>query len=538
MALDEEDLNDLLELGPTESRFDTELNSILREIRSDWGRSSEEIRSTVADIEQDHPVVEFIPPLIRWIEEEEYEDGAQLAIQELRSGVDTSLEEGWDGVSPLLISEQIKILSELNHEEELQESLGQSIDFLMEKEDSIPIGQVLDIIDLIIENICIIEGTTSVDVLLDYLNKHAERALEGNDFLNHRKLWRRNLEVRQHFDNIEGQPAKQEIIKSYSRQIQFLKDQNQQSQRATFAKEGIVECVDWISEDQRVRWEENYLEGNKESIEQMSEISHSPSDEEISDLEDAIVQIINGFEERKSNTNTVDSIIWLLNNNVVAPSVQRAQNISQGHISEIVSGHTITGSGESYSQDQARPDRPQSYGAMVQFTQQIRQSVYYRLNNRELVRESDFFLLFNGRDELTGDNIAYLSDFIINLFEHRYPEAVHIGMAQLESVIRKLMRKYGRSTLSVDSETGELYRKPLNGLLFELEDDLDEDWVEYMRYWYGDLSGQNLRNRIAHGYLPYRKANWGLAIILLFDILHTLLAFDEAFPQVDAEVPD
>lgn len=106
----EDDLDDLLELGPAGSRFGTELNSILREIRSDWGRSTEEIRSNVTDIDHDHSVVNFIVPLIRWVEEEEYEDGAQLAIQELRSAVDTSLEEDWDGITPLLISERMALL--------------------------------------------------------------------------------------------------------------------------------------------------------------------------------------------------------------------------------------------------------------------------------------------------------------------------------------------------------------------------------------------------------------------------------------------
>jgi len=403
-----DDLDNLLELGPTESRFDTELYSILREIRSDWGRSTEEIRSEVTDIEQDHPVVSFIVPLIRWIEQGEYEDGAQLAIQELRSAIDTSLEENWDEITPLLISEYINLLNELNHEEELQEALTQVLDFLVEKEASIPIGPVLDIVDLIIENLWIIEGSDTLNTLLDYLSEHADRVIEENNFLNYRKLWRRNLEVRQHLEDREVEPAEEAIINSYSQQIQFFKDQDEHSLRATSAKEGIVECVDWISEDQRVQWEDEYLEGNKASIEQMVEISHSPSDDEISDLDDAVEQIVDGFEERKSNKNAVDAIIWLLNNNVVAPSIQRSQSISQGNISEIVSGQTITQSGESYSQDEARPDRPNSYGAMVQFTHGIRQSVYYRLHNRDLLRESDFFLLFNGRDELTGNNIAYL----------------------------------------------------------------------------------------------------------------------------------
>lgn len=313
----EEDLEDLLELGPTESRFRTELITILREIRGDWGRSTEDIHSNLTDIGQDHPVVDFIVPLIRWIEEDEYEEGALLAIQELRNAVDTSLEENWQNITPLLISERINLLDDLNHDEELQEALTQALDFLMENEGSIPIGPVLDIVDLTIENLDIIEGSDHVDTLLDYLDERADRAMEDNDFHHYRTLWRRNLQVRQHLDNLEAELAREAIINSYSQQIQFFNNHNKHSLRATFAKEGIVECVDWIGEEQRVEWEHEYLEGNKESIEQMEEVSHSPSEQEISDLDDAVEQIVDGFEELRSNTNPVDAIIWLLNNNGV-----------------------------------------------------------------------------------------------------------------------------------------------------------------------------------------------------------------------------
>lgn len=523
------ELESLLELGPTESRFSTVFNGILRELRGDWGRSPSEIREEIHEMERDHPLLNFVVGLSRWEENGDYEGGAELAIESLVESVELVLDEDWERIAPTVIEERIRLLGQLNHTKKLQAATNEAVDFLIDMEDTIPIGPVLDILDVIIENLNSIQESDTIETIVQYLESQADRAIRANGYNDYRHLWRRNLQIRRDTDDLEVQPAQEAIIDSYNKQIEFHKDRDQHSHRATFAHEAIIECIEWIDDSQRVEWEQEYLDGNRESIEQMAEIVHEPSEEDLSELNEAIEGIIDGFQERKSEFHAVDAILWLINHDIFRPSIETAREISAGSITNIIQTRTLTQEGESYSQDEASGDRPQSYGGMVQMTQNIRQSVYYRLQNRELINEGDFFLLFNGRDELSSDNLAYLTDFIIHLFDHNPTAATHIGMAQLEAVLRKLMAQNDKSTLQLDSETGELKRRSLSGLLYQIEDDIDEDWMAYMKYWYADLSGQNVRNKIAHGHLPYRNSQWGMSIMILFDILHTFYEFDVAY---------
>lgn len=524
-----DELESLLKHGPTESRFSTVFNGVLRELRGEWGRSPSEIREEIHELDRDHPLLNFVVGLSRWEENEDYEGGAEFAIESLRESVELALDQNWERIAPKVINERIKLLGQLNHTEELQDATSEAVDFLIDKEGSIPIGPILDILDVIIENLDSIQERNTIETIIQYIELQADRAVRANGYNNYRHLWRRNLQIRRDTDDLDVEPAREAIIDSYNKQIEFHKDRDQHSHRATFAHEAIIECIEWIDNPQRVEWEQEYLDGNRKSIDQMAEFVHEPSEEDLSEIDEAIEGIIDGFQERKSESHAVDAILWLINHDIFRPSIETAREISAGSITNIIQTRTITQEGESYSQDEASGDRPQSYGGMVQMTQNIRQSVYYRLQNRDLINEGDFFLLFNGRNELSSDNLAYLTDFIIYLFDQNPIAATHIGMPQLEAVLRKLMAHNDKSTLQLDSETGELKRRSLSGLLYQIDDDINEDWMAYMKYWYADLSGQNVRNKIAHGHLPYRNAQWGMSIIILFDILHTFYEFDVAY---------
>ncbi|WP_336022490.1 hypothetical protein [Halobellus salinisoli] len=524
-----DELESLLEHGSTESRFGTVFNGTLRELRGEWGRSPRKIRDEIHELERDHPLLNFLDGLSRWEEIEDYEGGAELAIVSLRESVELALDENWERIAPKVIEERIRLLDQLNHTEELQDAISEAAGFLTEKEDSIPIGPIFEILDVIIESLNSIQERDTIETILRYTESQADKAIRANGYNDYRHLWRRNLQIRRDTNDLDVKPARGAIIDSYEKQIEFHKERDQHSQRATFAHEAIIECIEWIDDPQRVEWEHEYLDGNKKNINQMAELAYEPSEEDISELDEAIEEIIDRFQKRKSESNTVGAILWLINHDVFKPSIETARDISAGSITNIIQTRTITREGGSYSQDEASGDRPQSYGGMVQMTQNLRQSVYYRLQNRGLIYEGDFFLLFNRRDELSSDNLAYLTDFIIHLFDHNPVAATHIGMPQLEAVLRKLMSRNNKSILQLNSETGELKRRSLSGLLYQIEDDVDEDWIAYMKYWYADLSGQNVRNKISHGHLPYRNSQWGMSIMILFDILQTFYEFDVAY---------
>ncbi|AUV81091.1 hypothetical protein C2R22_04975 [Salinigranum rubrum] len=524
-----EELESLIENGPQSSRFDIELSSVLRELRQDWGRSPEQIRVEICESETEHPLVSFLVGLSRWIEDREYHHGAEPALDDLREAIDTVIEEDWSSLFPILVIQRIDLLSDLNHESELKAEVKLALFFLVENKESIAIDSVFRILETIAANLNSVSGTPTIGILIDYLEAHAERAITAEDYRNHRKLWRQNLEVRDS-EGLDTGPAIAAIIKSYNDELESLKTNEKHSIRATIAKEAITECNEWIDESQRVEWEQEFIEGNKLSIEQMAEITHEPSEEDISELDDAVEGLVKKFRDWKNERNAIFAIKWLLNHNIFAPDIEVARDISEGSIMGFVQRITVSQAGESYSQDESTiEDLPHSYGAMVQFIQSIRQSVYYRLQNRGLLTEGDLFVLFNTLDVLSADTHAYITDFVIHLFEHNHSAAVHIGMTQLEAVIRTLAADSGKSVLSQNEETGELKRRSMAGVLYQVEEELSESWVTYLRYRYGELSGQNLRNQIAHGYLPYPQASWGMSITLLFDILQTFLEFEKAY---------
>jgi len=522
-----EELQTLLENGPENSRFDTCLSSSMRELKQDWGRSPKQLREEILEDDFEHPLINFVIGLSRWIENNNYPDGAKPALENLREAIDLAISEGWHNLLPLLIVERTALLSNLNHTDELRAEIYLGLLLLKENENSIPIGHVFNILDEIEQNLGAISGTSTVDPLIQYIENQAEKARKESDYRTCRKLWRISLRVRGD-ENKNKEIPKTAIINSYNDEISELKSENENSLRANCAKEAISECDAWIQEQERVTWEREFIEGNKKSIEQMAEFVHEPSEEEIEELNQGLEKLVEGFREQKEQRHAVFAIKWLLNHDILIPDLKRARMISEGGIVDLFQRRTVTEAGESYSQEEGT-ELPQSYGVMLQFVQNIRQSVYYRLQNRGLINQGDLFILINRREVISTDTQAYLTDFVIHLFEHNHSAAIHLGMSQLEAVIRALAAENGKSIMSRDEETGELGRRPLSSLLYQVEGEIDESWIAYLRYRYVDLGGQNIRNKIAHGYLPYRHAAWGMSVIILFDILENFLEFDRGY---------
>ncbi|MCL9818344.1 hypothetical protein [Natronocalculus amylovorans] len=525
-----EELQSLLENGSENSRFDIELSSSIRELNNDWGRSPKQLREEIQECDFEHPLIEFLVGLSRWIENDDYPNGAKLAKKNLRDAIDLAISEGWDSLLPTLMVERIALLSDLNHTEELKAEIYFGLLFLNEKkkENSLPVGHSFDILEEIEQNIETISGTTAIDILSQYIEKQAEKAGEAGNYQTCRKLWRINLRIRDDEGIDKGIP-RTAIIKSYADEIIELKSTNKNSLRANCAKEAIVECDAWIGEEQRVTWEHDFIDGNKKSIEQMGEIVHEPSEEEIEELDQELEDFIESFRKHRKRRHAIFALKWLLNHDMFVPDIEQAQKIAEDGIMNHVQRRTITEAGESYSQEDGTTEFPPSYGAMIQFVQNIRQAIYYRLQNRGLISQGDLFVLINERKVLSTDTHAYLTDFVIHLFEHNHSAAVHLGMTQLEAVIRELAAENGKSILSRDGETGGLGRRSFGSLLYQIEGEVDESWIAYLRYRYVDLGGQNVRNKIAHGYLPYRHAAWGMSIIILFDILQNFIEFERAY---------
>lgn len=520
-----EELESLLEGGPHTSTFNYQFSTVLREMRQEWGRSPHEVRSEIVNADADHLLLDAVMGLSRWIEDETYRGGAELALDALKQSFENAVEEGWSKVAAAVLEEWLLLLVQLQHEEALETTITEAVAFLQNTDD-LSVGPIFNILDVVTDNTDIIPGEVT-DRILAYLEAQAANSHQERDYDDCRKFWRYNLRVRRDTDS-DVDVAKQAIIESYHDQIELLQGKAHMI-RASVAHEAVRECSQWIVEETRVAWEQEYIEANKLSIDEMGEYSHQPSEGEIEELDAAIESLVDGFAEMKQERHGVFAVKWLINHDFLIPDPNASDPGRGVSIRDIVQSRTVTETGGSYAQDESGGDWSDMYSVAVQHTHNMLQDIVYRLVNRDLLRDSDLFMFFNHQNMLSAHTEAFLTDFIIDFFEYQAPEAVHIGMAQFEAVIREQMEEYGKSTLHLDPDTGELHPRSLTSLLGQLEGDVDPAWLTYLRYYYTDLSGQNVRNKIAHGHLRYQHAQWGMLCIILFDTLRSFLELERAY---------
>lgn len=154
----------------------------------------------------------------------------------------------------------------------------------------------------------------------------------------------------------------------------------------------------------------------------------------------------------------------------------------------------------------------------MQLRDAILTSILFRVFEEDIITEGDLYLW--AINELTVHDVAYLTDFIIAVFDNRYADALHIGIPRLEGAIASILKERGFETASL--QDGYTTPVPLPGLLNMLDGHVDEDLVEYIRFRYSDISGQRVRNQVAHGRAEYGLAAPQICMILLYDIFRSI----------------
>ena len=520
-----EELENLTQGGGDASRFRMYFFMTIRHLRTENTlKTPNEIREEIEAYAFTHPFLTAIVGLSRWVESREYHDGARLALNKFTGAYAIAIDEGWNDLALLTLRERLRLCLETNDDHRFLKTTDETLFFLNWK-DELSIGWQSDVLEILVDQKERLAEDQVTD-LLSYLENEARERLIDNQFRNSRIFWRLNLEVRKSIQ-LDLQIAQQGLIDSYEANIEELRG-GQHIVRGTVAKEGLVECVDWLDEETRVKWEQEFLESNQMAIPEMGLIEHKPTREQAENLDQAIEGVVDGIQETRRDKSGPYAIKLLINLDFILPPGDSGSR-EEFSIMDLVQSQTMTSSGASFAQDESSGEWTSRYAAEAQFRNNIIQSLMMRLINRHILREGDFFLLFWQREELSGDNQLYLTDFIIDFFDNRGPQAVFIGMPQLESVLKKQMEKYGKSTLRVDKETGELYFRSLSNLLTELEGNASNDWLTYMRYFYTDLSGQSVRQKIAHGELQYSSAQWGMACIILIDLLRVILELETVY---------
>jgi hypothetical protein len=179
----------------------------------------------------------------------------------------------------------------------------------------------------------------------------------------------------------------------------------------------------------------------------------------------------------------------------------------------------MTHEGDSVSDEVSDIDVPDRYNIDARLSTGLTARVVYKLINQELIREHHFYTLLESIEGATVDDKAFLTDFIIAFFEDRHPEAIHLGMARLEGLMKHQLEAAG--TAVTGSKHGEDLPKSLGGIVNRLDGLVDDEYVTYLRFRYHDLVGEALRNRTAHGDLRYKEAHFDISASILVEIFRS-----------------
>jgi hypothetical protein len=506
------------------------LRHLLSQLRDGAFDSPDEIEETLGDTSAS-PLFEAIYHHSCWVINDAYTDGAEPAIEKYQIAFELAQDRDWTGIGVLCLSELIGLLGDLNYQEESVEWLEAAISYL-EAHYSAPdvhLGNVSKLITAIEDHQHLATDET-LQRTIEYCSSRANHAKQRNRYQEERNFLEDTIELKNFIG--EGVDAEENrLIEAFEAESE-QKGQRSESLRASVLSTAISRCEGFAGDRKIAEWKRTVRESNRTAIsEEMAEITHEPTEEEAEELEEALESLVDQYQTWITNYSPAFGFKLLLNQDAFLPNLELSREIAQDSIvSELITRTTISREGDTVAVRNPREDlghRPANYSAMAQYVEGILGSLLYRLISRKILREHHFYALLVDADWLTADDHAFLTDLIIAFFMDRHAAALHLGVARLEGVIARTLDAEGDAITNFQG--GESEQRTLGGLLHQMHEDVDENFVEYLNYRYVDPAGKNLRNRVSHGQVRYGVAGFHHTSICLFDIFRSMAAIQDGY---------
>jgi len=510
--------------------FSSALHTLKRQID---GGIQNELHYNIALLDSttvEHPLLDALQGYQRWVRDQDYENGAERALKKYEEGFEEALSEGWLNVASWALASLIELADSLNHEDRMQRGSERAAELLEEHYSGLDTnegaaGRVLDAISE--ANLQSIDNQT-LDRLVEFCWARAEYTNKKQNHHSQRKYLRRLRRIQnQREKSIED--VEEALIESYEDEIEFQRTRGHLVTAATI-EGAITECESFADEETLNGWRLEKREANKEGMEEeMKSVGWEVSDEEAENFETIVSTLIEAFDDIATQHSPEAAFIGLVKAPVLLPQLEREEpsqrpeedsdEFATASIHEIFPRRLMTHEGDSVSDEVSDIDIPDSYNIDARLSTALTARVVYKLINQELIREHHFYTLLESIEGATVDDKAFLTDFIIAFFEDRHPEAIHLGMARLEGLLKHQLEAAG--TAVTGSKRGEDLPKSLGGIVNRLDGLVDDEYVTYLRFRYHDLVGEALRNRTAHGDLRYKEAHFDISASILVEIFRS-----------------
>ena len=504
----------------SESHIQLEMERIKRQARDyeELSSSANDAAEELDEIDFNHPIVPALKGLVRWEVDHDYQNGAVPALDAYRDAVDEAVIDGWSNVAVHAAQQAALVAADINDDEELDFWIPRLVDLFDQHWEELSPNTQGNLIDAF-PRLQHFADEETLDEFEHVLESAAVASHEKEEYGVERRFLNALLDIRRKRDR-DITLQREALIESYNAEAEAAESRGQMH-RAVIFQRALDNCTEFADEEQVIEWKRELRSANRMAIRrEMASIEHEPGEDEIEELEQFIDEIVNQARQVSQDDFGGAALMFLLSRNDFVPQLEELRKIGEEvSIMDLVGRRNMTKEGDAIPDPEDRT-RPHTYHASVQLRDAVLTSILFRVFDEDIITEGDLYLYLWAIDELTVHDVAYLTDFIIAVFDDRYADALHIGVPRLEGAIASILKARGFETASL--RDGYTTPVPFPGLLNMLDGNVDENLVEYLRFRYSDISGQRIRNQIAHGRAEYQLAAPRMCMILLYDIFRSI----------------
>lgn len=474
------------------------------------------------DVFQLHDLLEAMDS---WFVEGKF-SSIQNILDLLDDHIDAAIGQDWYAVTATFHIEKIQLKGGLSGHDPQQE-IVEALAFLEDNLGETSTNRIQALVELVLDNADYLTDD-EVRAWADLCDRWADLLGSENQFMQERQAISYQIALKNEIgDDVDDD--QQRMVDSYDKEAE-LKGKNSSLLLATVLEQGLKQCVEFLSKDKKKEWKRKALDARREGFNEMTEIT---LDE---DVQEALV------EESRTNIKRVAdwvkdvvdiyshstyALYCLLCSDGYVPSYEQAMLVQEGFVAPRMFQTRVTSpEGHSIGVNPSLMDNPESRRIPTSYVYDVRNkniiltSALYRLFDDDVISEFDFYLLFEVSD-ISDNTKAFLTDAVIDLFDGRYIRSFALAINRLEGAIVDTRDEMGMDFSALTEEGTQ--QQALGGLLEDLNELVDEEYLIYLITNYTDGRGNNYRNRWAHGQMKYRELGFQMASITIFDTVKTIL---------------
>lgn len=479
----------------------------------------------------DYPLPGLVGNLEDWYSDNDFE-AARDALSLFEDLITDAVDDGWFNVATQYYYRQICLKAGLAGHDPSDE-ISDAWVFLEDNSSMISSNFSVPVINIVLQNLDSLtaDEKDEWDDLVTYL---AEQKGAKQRYDRQRAFLRLLFKLRDRC-NFDTEDVETRLIASYRSEANSA-EANSLMQKSDILQSGVAECGQYMTASQKQEWKKEALQARISGGEnELREYSLADVDVDGVDGEDTLEalheeteeltqRVVNWFKDVKQNSgSSVYALYCLALSSDPIPDPNKIRLSTERFVfAQLFSRQVISPEAHTFSVDPSDPDKiPSNYSFIAIQRMNVLGNALYRLIEQGLLKESDFFTLFRIGNSLSPDTESYLTDSLIDAFSGNYVQSLFMSVPHLEAVFVDTLQHIGRPTYTINDDGTQ--QRTLGGLILESEDIIGDDYSMYLRYRYTSREGMNIRNRLSHGQLRYRKATYLESLLTLFDIIRCVI---------------